>query len=102
VKKKLLILLTTILISNCSGSPQLDDISAQKWNTCIYWLEEYFVINYQYSSEVSILLAGLNLSTEETYQYDFDDTDFSEFYLDLLNYDPTANYVCDFWYDIMQ
>ena len=85
MKKKLLILLTIILISNCSGSPQLEDISAQKWNTCIYWLEEYFIFDYQYSSEASVLLAGLSFSTEETYQYDFDDTDFSGFYFDLLS-----------------
>lgn len=102
MKKILFPILLAIFFSSCSSSSELDEISAQKWNTCIYWLEEYFLIDYEYSSDVSVLLAGLNLSTESTYQYDFDDSDFSEFYFDLLDYDPTANYVCDYWYDIMQ
>ena len=28
--------------------------------------------------------------------------DFSEFYNDLYNFDPKAQYVCDFWFDIME
>lgn len=102
MKKILYATIFVFLLSSCSNSPELEEISAQKWNTCIFWLEEYLLIDYEYSSEVSVLLAGLSLSTESTYQYDLNDKDFSEFYFDLLNYDPTANYVCDFWYDIMQ
>ena len=103
MKLKIIILLLVLLASSCSSGHEIEELSAEKWNTCMFWLEEYFINDFDYSdTTTNLLLAGLNLSTGDTYQYDFGDTDFSEFYLDLYNYDPKAQYVCDFWFDIMQ
>tara|TARA_B100001778_G_C18126832_1_gene423192 strand:+ start:96 stop:407 length:312 start_codon:yes stop_codon:yes gene_type:complete len=100
---KILLILFVLLLTFCSSPSEIEDLSAEKWNTCMFWLEEYFVNDFNYSdTSTNILLAGLNLSTGDTYQYDFETTDFTEFYNDLYNYDPKAQYVCDFWFDIMQ
>tara|TARA_B100001094_G_C17544769_1_gene490871 strand:- start:9 stop:332 length:324 start_codon:yes stop_codon:yes gene_type:complete len=103
--KKNFYILFIIFFSFCTSGPDYEDfeLSAEKWNTCMFWLEEYFIDDFNYSdTSTNILLAGLNLSTGDTYEYTFETTDFSQFYNDLYNFEPKAKYVCDFWFDIMQ
>jgi hypothetical protein len=49
-----------------------------------------------------MLSVGLDLATtNDDYNYDVNTTDVSAFYYDLINRVPMANYVCDYWYDLM-
>jgi hypothetical protein len=73
-------------------------------------LEEYYIDTrpvleeYQemFDTEKMMLSVGLDLATtKDDYNYDINTTEVSAFYYDLINRVPMANYVCDYWYDLM-
>ena len=46
--KKNFYILFIIFFSFCTSGPDYEDfeLSAEKWNTCMFWLEEYFIDDY--------------------------------------------------------
>jgi len=112
LKQKIILSLCffSLIFVSCSNKYDVE-LSDEKRDTCLYWLEEYFIdtrpvlpeYEVMFQTEKSLLKVGLDLSTsEENYDYDISTTNYIEFYYDLINMEPMGNYVCDFWYDIMQ
>ena len=103
------IIVICLFLVSCGNKYDIE-LSQEKWETCIFWLEEYYIDTrpvmpeYQemFRIEKNMLSVGLDLSTsEDDYNYDITTDDVTAFYYDLINRVPMANYVCDFWYDVM-
>ena len=109
--KKYFFIFTLFCLSIVSCGNKYDvELSQDAWEACIFWLEEYYIDTrpvlpeYQamHNAEKTMLSVGLDLSTsEDDYNYDITTTDVTDFYYDLRNKVPMANYVCDYWYELM-